>query len=114
MNDTISAGEKASELVQESSQTPDKNQVNNESDWRWSYYNDQELEDRALRAYFRAADKEGLVALLPSRRATCVAEGNGKTYVMLCDGGYNVLAAFRLRSTGILKRLRCWPKSLFE
>jgi len=114
MNMTVKANEPASEVVQESLQTPDKSQVNNDKDWRWSYYNDQELEDRALRAYFRAADKEGYVALLPSRRTSCVAEGNGKTYVMLCDGGYNVLAAFRLRSTGVLKRLRRWPNSLFE
>jgi hypothetical protein len=70
---------------------------------------EEELMARATRAYFAAA-REGS-ALIPSRSSSGVEECGGKRYCVLrnVDG---VLACYRVRNDGMLKRLRRWPKDI--
>lgn len=65
----------------------------------------EDLVRRAMAAYFRSGGTDQ-----PST-ASCVAEHEGKAYVVLRNGG-RTLAVYRVRTSGLLKRLRRWPTAL--
>jgi hypothetical protein len=67
-----------------------------------------EVVSRALRSYFK---KEGHQAAQPTVRGTHQQEVADKSYVVLRNGS-GVLAVFRIRTNGVLKRLRRWPTEL--
>jgi len=67
-----------------------------------------ELMARALRAYWTAARKAGEDADQPSSTRSCVEEALGRKYAFLRNGN-RVLAVYRVRNDGMLKRLRRWP-----
>ena len=66
---------------------------------------DSGLYRRAMAAYWRTGGTEQ-----PSR-ASGVQEHNGHRYVVLRAGG-TVLAVYRIRNDGMLKRMRRWPREL--
>jgi hypothetical protein len=74
-----------------------------------------ELMARALRAYWTAARKTGQAQNgntdQPSSTLSCIEEARGKQYAVLRNG-YRVLAVYRVRNDGMLKRLRRWPAGL--
>ena len=84
-------------------------------------YYDDELTDRAVRAYWlghkRAqaeAERQGLgygSPMIPNRHLTGLRELDGKRYVVVATGGYT-LAVYRVTNQGQLRRLRRWPKTL--
>jgi hypothetical protein len=63
--------------------------------------------DRAFAAYFRT---EGAYAAQPSNHSD-VQEHAGKEYVVLRNVN-GILAVYRIRPSGELKRLRRWPTEL--
>jgi len=67
---------------------------------------------RAFSAYFST---EGSFAAQPSTGTTgsAVETIDGKDYVVLRNSG-GVLAVYRIRTSGVLKRLTRWPKQLEE
>jgi hypothetical protein len=71
---------------------------------------DEELLTRAMHAFFVAARKNGLMFDQPSN-SSGVQEFAGKRYVILQNAN-GVLAIYRVRNDGMLKRLRRWPDSL--
>ena len=68
----------------------------------------QDLQRRAMAAYFRGGDTDH-----PSASASSVEELGGKHYVMLRGIG-GVLACYRVRNDGKLKRLVRIPADLRE
>lgn len=73
--------------------------------------NENELTQRALAAYFRAASKSGAVEQ-PS--TTEVLEHDGLSYVVL-SSRQGVLAVYRVRivnGSPVLKGLKRWPREL--
>lgn len=68
---------------------------------------------RAYRAYFSAAKRRGdaLEPAQPSSRDSGVQEVRGKRYVVLRNVN-GILAVYRVRTDGMLKGLRRWPKEL--
>jgi hypothetical protein len=66
-----------------------------------------DLSRRALAAYFREAGRRGDVADQPGYFSGPV-EHQGKTYVVLANS-QRILAVYRVRTSGQLKRLRRWP-----
>jgi hypothetical protein len=72
---------------------------------------DEELVIRAKRAYFTAARKEGRESPdMPSNTSDVVQVGE-KEYVELHNGN-GILAVYRVRNDGVLKRLVRWPREL--
>ena len=71
-----------------------------------------ELVRRALAAYFRGANSEAHASAQPSADGSGTVEHDGKLYVVLVDGGNDVLAVYRVRNDGVLKGLRRWPKAI--
>jgi hypothetical protein len=65
--------------------------------------------DRAFAAYFRTGERH---APIPSNRSG-VIEHKGKRYVVL-ENVNGILAVYRIRNNGALKRLRRWPAVLEE
>lgn len=65
-----------------------------------------ELLQRALAAYFRSGGTDQ-----PAARACGVETVEGLQYAVLRNGG-GVLAVYRVRNDGMLKRLKRWPKEL--
>lgn len=72
---------------------------------------DQNLVNRAFAAYFKTARQEGYSADIPSNRSQVMSH-NGKHYVVLANGIWDVLAVYRVRNDHFLKRLRRWPAAL--
>jgi hypothetical protein len=70
-----------------------------------------EMIGRAFRAYFMTAARAGYSADQPSASDSCVEHHDDKSYVVLRNG-YSVLAVYRVRNDGMLKRLRRWPANL--
>lgn len=73
-------------------------------------WNDDELTERAFRAYFRAGNT------LQPANSSGVEMHNGKGYVVLRDS-YRVLAVYRVFSRGGVSRLRAlrrWPSAVEE
>lgn len=69
------------------------------------------LTDRAMRAYFRSCERDGLLPLQPSgSQLTCRSEA-GRTYVALTNVN-GLLAAFSLRRSGRLHRLTRVPAAI--
>jgi len=67
-----------------------------------------ELTSRAYAAYFRT---EGPEAQQPAEDMSGAVEHEGLTYVVLRNVN-GVLAVYRLRPQGILKRMKRWPSAL--
>jgi hypothetical protein len=67
---------------------------------------DDDLRSRAYAAYFRSG-----AVTIPAAAGSGVEEWQDKLYVVLrnVDG---VLAVYRVRTSGALKRLRRWPKAV--
>ena len=70
---------------------------------------------RAMRAYFVASKKVvGLgVSQQPSSSSSAVEQYGGKVYVSLRNAN-GIVAVYRVRNDGMLKRLRRWPKGIEE
>jgi hypothetical protein len=71
---------------------------------------DDDLTRRAMSAYFRT--DQTVAPPIPSSNSG-VVELNGKHYVVLLNVN-GVLAVYRVRPQGILKRLKRWPAELAE
>jgi hypothetical protein len=68
-----------------------------------------DLTRRALVAYLRADGSAGSVSEQHSGPVT----HRGRTYVVLRPGsGSQVRAVYRYRTTGLLRRLKRWPKAV--
>ncbi len=67
--------------------------------------------DRAIAAYWRTAALGGVEQPQPSASRSDVVELGGKEYVVLRNAK-DVLAVYRVRTSGVLKRLARWPKEL--
>jgi hypothetical protein len=72
-----------------------------------------ELVARAMQSYFAVARKAGEVAQFPSRYDSGVEEVDQLSYVVLRNGN-GVLAVYRVRNDGMLKRLKRYPAALDE
>jgi hypothetical protein len=70
-----------------------------------------EMLGRAFRAYFMAASRAQYVADAPSESKSGQEEVGGKQYIVLRNGG-GILATYRVRNNGVLKRLVRWPSDL--
>jgi hypothetical protein len=68
---------------------------------------------RAFSAYFKIAKREGYSADQPSESRSGEDVYDGKRYVVLRNGS-GVLAVYRVRNDGMLKRLRRWPAHFGE
>jgi hypothetical protein len=69
-----------------------------------------QITGRAMRAYFMMAARDGYREEQPSS-ASGEAEINGKRYVALRNAR-GIIAAYRVRPNGMLRRLRRWPSQL--
>ena len=81
----------------------------NESTASLSGASDRELTNRAFAAWFRTCARE----LIPDQPAnnSGVTNHGGHVYVVL-HNAKGVMAVYRVRNDGILKRLRRWPSEL--
>ena len=68
-----------------------------------------ELTRRAFAAYFRMGD--GLSSLAQPANTSGVVEHKGRKYVVL-ENSNGVLAVYRVRNQGVLRRLKRWPAAL--
>lgn len=68
------------------------------------------LINRALAAYFRSAARGGGVPDQPSADSH-LCELDGRQYVVLVNAR-GILAVYRVRTDGILKAMKRWPKEL--
>jgi hypothetical protein len=66
---------------------------------------------RAFSAYFKTANREGYSADQPSEGGSGLQDVGDKSYIVLRNGG-GILAVYRVRHDGMLKRLRRWPADL--
>jgi hypothetical protein len=67
--------------------------------------------ERAFAAWFRGS-KTGLTPQYPSHDTSAeVTLPNGKRYVLMANG-YRVLGCYRVRTNGLLRRLKRWPKAV--
>jgi len=69
-----------------------------------------ELITRAMSAYFKALKSTEGVQMQPSNGSGVEVVG-GLSYVVLRNVG-GVLAVYRVRNDGVLKRLKRWPANL--
>jgi hypothetical protein len=70
-----------------------------------------ELTTRAMSAYFKAAKAIGRDPDQPGASSSGPETINGKQYVALRSGS-RLLAAYRVRGDGVLRRTRRWSKVL--
>lgn len=70
-----------------------------------------ELLTRALAAYFKFPGEAILDQ--PSESLSAVKTHKKKEYVVLANG-HRTLAVYRVRTDGVLKRLKRWPSDLDE
>jgi hypothetical protein len=68
--------------------------------------------ERAIRSYFREADRGGNIPEQPSRHTSGGWSLRGRLYVVLSNG--RLLAVYRLRNDNRLKKLSRWPRALEE
>lgn len=68
-----------------------------------------DLLKRAYSAYFRHAEDRGQI-MQPSEGCSGIETCRGMDYVVLRNN-YEVLAVYRVRNDGQLKRLKRWPKA---
>ena len=67
---------------------------------------------RAFSAYYAAGRQEsGGMIDQPSTGLSGIEQYDGRQYVVLCNGN-GVLAVYRIKTDGILKRLKRWPASI--
>ncbi len=78
----------------------------------YEYNEDQEEEimARAFAAYYQYLRKGGYSETQPSN-TSCVQDYNGKHYAVL-ENVNGVLAVYRIKNDGYLKKLQRWPKEL--
>jgi hypothetical protein len=69
-----------------------------------------DLQARAVTAWFKECKREGKTYEQPSG-GTGVTEFHGRRYVVLSNAN-GILAVYRVRPDGILKRLKRWPPEL--
>jgi hypothetical protein len=69
------------------------------------------LINRAFAAYFRSAAREGVPSPDIPANDSHLCELDGKQYVVLHNIN-RVLAVYRVRTDGVLKGLKRWPKEL--
>ena len=67
--------------------------------------NDADLTRRAYAAYFRTGEYP---LLQPNQTSSGVTVYDDKAYVVLSNG-FDVLAVYRVRNDGVLKRMKRWP-----
>lgn len=79
------------------------------ADAKW--IGDTEYVDRALAAYHRAKRSPGEVYKQPSRSDSGEVEHASKRYVVLANVN-GILAVYRIKVDGFLKRLKRWPAAL--
>jgi hypothetical protein len=72
--------------------------------------------DRAFAAFFRAAAIQGEAVLNPPSTGSEVVDLGGKRYAVLRNANLRsadgILAVYRIRNDGVLKRLKRWPSGL--
>ena len=78
-----------------------------------NFASDDELTSRAFAAYFRAAARNGVASPDQPANSSGVQEHGAKRYVVLANVN-GILAVYRVRSDGILKGLKRWPKEIGE
>ena len=83
-----------------------------ETTWLAQATDNEPLISRAFAAYFRSAARQGTIAAQPANDSY-LCERDGKQYVVLHNVN-GVLAVYRVRTSGILKELRRWPKEIEE
>jgi len=66
---------------------------------------------RAYSAYFKTIKREGALAIQPSESDSGQEQHGGKSYVVLRNIN-RVLAVYRVRNDGMLKRLKRWPADI--
>jgi hypothetical protein len=71
---------------------------------------------RALTAYERGnrVTKGGPGAPSPDGALSCAETHRGLRYVVLRDNGGLILAVYRIRTTGLLRRLTRWPATITD
>jgi len=69
-------------------------------------YDSEEMMRRAMAAWFRAGGTDQ-----PGRDASTIEDAGGKDYVVLRNVN-GVMAVYRIRNDGMLKRLRRWPEEI--
>jgi hypothetical protein len=72
---------------------------------------DPELFRRAMGAYFRSPWDPDLG--MPNNPGSYLMEIDDRRYVVLANSG-TICAVFRIRQSGLLKRLRRWPSEIEE
>lgn len=72
-----------------------------------------DLVNRALAAYFKYPEFPGTVPMQPSRNSSMAVDLDGKTYVVIATSS-DVLAVYRLRNDGVLRRMKRPPRQLLE
>lgn len=72
---------------------------------------DDQLLDRATAAYYQTRARGDAPAARPDRIASGVEEVAGMRYVVLRNASA-VVSVYRVRTSGVLKSLRRWPKEL--
>jgi hypothetical protein len=75
-------------------------------------YDEKDLLNRAIAAHFRNAP-DGVMVPQPSNVDSHVTEDEDKVYVVLANAT-GVLAVYRLRNDGALKRLKRPPKKFLD
>lgn len=70
-----------------------------------------DLITRAFAAYFRNLTNDGVMPNQPSSTASGVVEHDGRKYVVLRNTDA-LLAVYRVKTDGFLKRLDRWPKAI--
>lgn len=77
----------------------------------WGFVECDPLIARAFRAYWMTAKKEREDVDQPSSNGSAVEQRGNKAYVVLRNP-QRTLAVYRVRTDGILKRLKRWPKEI--
>ena len=75
------------------------------------FHDEYRLLDVAMAAYSRSGRQSSKLGVRPSASDSSCVEHNGNSYIVLRDG-HCVLAVYRVRSTGALRRLKRWPEAL--
>ena len=84
------------------------------SNWKHlaSASDNEPLINRAFAAHFRSCNREGAVPDQPAN-TSYLCELDGRQYVVL-ENVNGVMRVYRVRTDGILKELKRWPKEVVE
>ena len=82
-------------------------------DVQWKWIGKTGYVDRAMAAYYGRSRTTQELYQQPSRVDSGEVEYNGKRYVVLCNVK-GILAVYRIKVDGYLKRMKRWPKVLDE